>query len=231
MVHSRWLTTANRILTLYVATTNPSYNLKTLVEYVMKVYAPVWFSIKMQSSFKDGAKHIFKMISFSRYLPENLKSVIDAVIERNSFFAHPENLLVSMLFDTRSHVRELSLKRILKARVNDVSARVRVFKIPKLNFSAEDYIDVIVWNECQVTSPPILFKYSNEELIRIVQNNDLQVDDFLCHTQAVERCVKSVTEVSQRVIGPEARHGFIKNRIESRNQMPSFNYKSQFFVK
>ncbi|KAK2577112.1 hypothetical protein KPH14_011880 [Odynerus spinipes] len=171
------------------------------------------------------------MISFSRYLPENLKSVIDAVIERNSFFVHPENLLVSMLFDTRSHIRELSLKRILKARENDVSARVRVFKIPKLNFSAEDYIDIIVWNECQVTPPPILYKYSNEELIRIVQNNDLQIDDFLCHTQAVERCVKSVTEASQCVIGPEARHGFIKNRIESRNQMPSFNYKSQFFVK
>lgn len=40
MVHSRWLTTANRILRLYVGTNEPSYQLQVLVDYDMKVYAP-----------------------------------------------------------------------------------------------------------------------------------------------------------------------------------------------
>ena len=44
MAHSRWLTTVNRILRL--STDEPSQTLKIIVEYIMKVYAPVWFAIK-----------------------------------------------------------------------------------------------------------------------------------------------------------------------------------------
>src|SRR6218665_2787987 len=39
--HSRWLTTANRILRLYVSDRKPSENLKTLVTYIIRVYAPM----------------------------------------------------------------------------------------------------------------------------------------------------------------------------------------------
>lgn len=108
LAHSRWLTSVNRILRLYVSTLNSSENLQLLVNYVVKVYAPIWFLIKQKTSFKDGAKHIFQLIMYSRFLPENLRSVVDSVIERNAFFAHPENLLVSMLFDDRDHIRELA---------------------------------------------------------------------------------------------------------------------------
>ena len=44
--HFRWLTTANRLLRLYVSTTNPSTNLQILTTYVMKVYPASWFTIK-----------------------------------------------------------------------------------------------------------------------------------------------------------------------------------------
>ena len=37
MAHSRWLTTANRLLRLYVSTTEPSQSLTTLTEYAIKV--------------------------------------------------------------------------------------------------------------------------------------------------------------------------------------------------
>lgn len=87
MAHSRWLTSANRILRLYVSTLNPSENLQLLVNYVVKVYAPIWFLIKQKPFFKDEAKHIFQLIMYSRFLPENLRSVVDSVIERNAFFA------------------------------------------------------------------------------------------------------------------------------------------------
>ena len=46
MAHSRWLTTANRILRLYVPTVELSQTLKTIVEYIMKVYVPVLFCNK-----------------------------------------------------------------------------------------------------------------------------------------------------------------------------------------
>ena len=37
MSHARWLTTANRLLRLYVATTNPTENLNILTQYIIKV--------------------------------------------------------------------------------------------------------------------------------------------------------------------------------------------------
>ena len=46
MAHFQWLTTANRILRLYVSTVEASQTLKIIVEYITKVYAPLWFAIK-----------------------------------------------------------------------------------------------------------------------------------------------------------------------------------------
>ena len=43
MAHSRWLTTASRILRLYVATQVPSEQFVALSEYVLEVYASFWF--------------------------------------------------------------------------------------------------------------------------------------------------------------------------------------------
>lgn len=45
MSHARWLTRANRVLRLYISTSNPSDKLVTLATYVVKVYAPTWFHI------------------------------------------------------------------------------------------------------------------------------------------------------------------------------------------
>jgi len=46
LVMSRWLTLANRVLRLYIATNTPTNSLMAIAEFVAKVYAPVWFSIK-----------------------------------------------------------------------------------------------------------------------------------------------------------------------------------------
>src|SRR6218665_96873 len=79
MSHSRWITTTNIILRLYVSSKCPSNNLKTLATYVVRVYAPMWFYTKMKPSFKDGSLHLWRMIFRSRYLPEVIKAVIDPV--------------------------------------------------------------------------------------------------------------------------------------------------------
>ncbi len=78
---------------------NPSDEHKLLVSFILKLYMPVWFNIKKSKYFTDGPKHVFGAIQTSRFLPENLLQVVDPVIERNSFFAHPENLLLSMIVD------------------------------------------------------------------------------------------------------------------------------------
>jgi len=228
MTHSRWLTSANRILRHYISTLNPSENLQLLVNYVVKVYAPIWFLIKQKPSFKDGAKHIFQLIRYSRFLPKKLRSVVDSVIERNAFFAHPENLLVCMLFDDRDHIREQALRRIINAREAESSTKRRVFKPPKINFFARDYTEIIMWHECQVTVPPVLRHISNEDLQIMARDKSLEIVDFPCHTQSVERCVKLVTEASQSVTDATSRDGFIRTKLQSRAEMPNFGHKNKF---
>lgn len=116
MAHARWITTANRILRLYVATETPSESLLILSQYVIKVYALLWFEIRSQPSCKNGSKHFFGMIKMSRFLPDNLQKIIDPVLQRNGYFGHPENILLAMLADNRKEIRELGLRRLLKCR-------------------------------------------------------------------------------------------------------------------
>ncbi|VEN43556.1 unnamed protein product, partial [Callosobruchus maculatus] len=234
IVHSRWLTTANRILRLYVSTAEPSENLVTLVTFILKVYSPMWFIIKAKPSCLQGAFNVWKMISLSRYLPERLKVVIDPVILRNSYFAHPENILLGMLGDTREHIRELAVRRILKARNCNKQQSRRKFEVPNsLNMGASSYMDLIDWSTSVITEPPLTMGLSGEVLNDIVKNPatsilSSEIKSYPCHTQAVERAVKIVTEASAAVCGGDNRDGMIRAKLESRGIMPSFGSKQDY---
>lgn len=67
LAHSRWLRLANRVLRLYVATDS----LKTLAEYIVREYVPVWFNIKLKPSCTYSSENIFSLISYSRSLTKS----------------------------------------------------------------------------------------------------------------------------------------------------------------
>lgn len=230
--HSRWITTANRLLRLYVASHEPSTNLKHLVIYIMRVYSPVWFSIKMHPSCKDSAKHLFRAIQLSRYLSKELRDVIDPVLQRNGYFGHPENLLLTMIADERQYIRELGLRRILKARAEKQTV-LREFVVPKLNLDANEYFELINWQDTKITEPPLTADVPEADIRSFVKSggqSTIEFERFPCHTQAVERCVKIVTEASLAVCGEVSRDGFIRSRLEGRLLMPVFNTKSDYRV-
>jgi len=52
------------------------------------------------------------MVQYTRYLPIELKKIVDPVIQRNAYSAHPENLLISIATDERLHIRQLALRRV-----------------------------------------------------------------------------------------------------------------------
>lgn len=75
---ARWLTTASRLLRLYVSQTHPSDNLKNLVAFIVKVYAPFRFLVTSQPQ----AIHTFVQIytldpkvtnSYTTYHPTNYR--------------------------------------------------------------------------------------------------------------------------------------------------------------
>lgn len=121
-----------------------------------------------------------------------------------------------MLADKRSHIRELAIRKILKSRPNSQKKNIRIFRVPKLNFAAQDYIDLIDWFG-DVTEPPLTMHIPDEDLLCMIQDQEtINFKRFPCHTQAVERTVKIVTDASSTVCGPKARDGYIRAKLKAR---------------
>src|ERR1700761_408889 len=111
---------------------------------------------------------------------------------------------------------------------------IRIFTEPVINFEAKDYTKLINWQSCNVTEPPSTVNISDVDIAAFVASKESMLIDFPrfpCHTQAVERCVKLVTEASEAVCGNTSMDGFIRARLEARSIMPVFNTKSEYCVK
>lgn len=92
--HARFLTLGCRILRLYVATEKPSKKLEIMAHFVVRVYGPMWFTIKMYSDISHGPRNLFKFIEWIEWMPQNLKNLMRNVASRNAYFSHSENLLL-----------------------------------------------------------------------------------------------------------------------------------------
>ncbi|GBO19453.1 hypothetical protein AVEN_158007-1 [Araneus ventricosus] len=153
------------------------------------------------------------------YLSQDLKDVHDGVICRNSFFAHPENILLCTLKYERD-IRGLAARCIIKSRESSSNVKsVRVFLPPKVNFQAADCTEMIDWSSITITSPPILRNKSTalfRSIVRDKKNPEWDFVHFPYDTQAVERCAKLVTEASIKVYGFQDRDGFIRSTFFSR---------------
>src|SRR6218665_3585727 len=177
----------------------------------------MYFTIKCNPSCKDGTRHVHKSIVLSRYLSDDILAIIDPVIHRNAYFGHCENVLLSMITDERPVIRELALCRILKARNSKATRTVRRFKVPQLNFEVSDYTELINRTD-EVTEPPVIMTISDAQLKTSIAEKEtpsLFSPRFLCHSQAVERCIKLVMEASTAVSGKRNHDGFIRNKFQS----------------
>ena len=100
-----------------------------------------------------------------------------------------------MVNDESTIIRELGLRRVLRLRklCNSVT-NVRTFEIPNVNFDADNFYDMIDWQNV-VTPPPLLHDVADDVIWRAVNEGTqiLSGNELLniqCHTQAVERMIK-----------------------------------------
>ncbi|GBM23192.1 hypothetical protein AVEN_159874-1 [Araneus ventricosus] len=152
----------------------------------------VWFHIKKIKYFTNGPEHVFEVKKSPRFLPENLLKVIDPVIQRNAFFDHPENLVLSVILDKRDHIRKLGLRIIIKAR-NLAFKRKPIwsYQAPKINFLATDYIEMIHWNTITLSAPPLLRRFKNQDIWSKVQSDGIAAEGEL--SQVPMSCPSSGT--------------------------------------
>ena len=151
--------------------------------------------------------------------------IAQKVLQDNAFWAHSENLTISMLADNREEVRRKAVLWILKARREfNPDTHPRKFVPPEVNFDAQNYFDLIDWNSLVSTEPPLTMDLSLDDILRII-GEPIILPDYPNHTQSVERMVRVVTEVASRKAGYKARHRTILELLESRALVPKFNTK------
>lgn len=78
-----------------------------------------------------------------------------------------------MITDERPHVRKLALRR------KQSRKSVRPFKLPKFNFNAKAYIDIIDWSNTTMTEPLITAAVTDSELEDFFNDQEHQLSIFL----------------------------------------------------
>ena len=62
-------------------------------------------------------------------MTEEHRTIVEQVIQNNAYFVHPEKLSIAMIYDESAIIRELGLRRILKARECAEETMPRTFKV------------------------------------------------------------------------------------------------------
>ncbi|XP_049318586.1 uncharacterized protein LOC125780355 [Bactrocera dorsalis] len=209
IVHSRWLTKASRLLRLYVTTNSPSENLRILATFAMKVYVPMHFNVKYYNSVIYGSSLLCKYICSTQYLPQNLREIVNNVVQNNSYFTHSENVLLTMLFDARKEVRQGAIKKMLyyREKLYDPT-KLRAYKKPTINFDCTDYVEMInLDNNSILSEPPFTANIPYDHLLEYIEfdNPPLPDPQIPPHIQGTERFVQLLTSVSRRTIEKKSR--------------------------
>ena len=80
----------------------------------MQIYFSTWFQIKSKSKITDGPKNLYDLYQRIQVFPDSQeKDIATKVVERNAYFAHPENIMLAMLADENEEIRNPAMKKIV----------------------------------------------------------------------------------------------------------------------
>ena len=199
-------------------------NLSLITEFITTQYYFMWFEIKCKPGLVNGPRHVFRMIRLLEdHAPRRVKEIVVPVVNRGAWHAHSENLLLSLLASEDKEERDLAVDVIVKLRQgkNTGDKSVRQFRVPELNWKAEKVTELISWSDpSQLVFEPVLSCDLSLSELEELRDTPLNVDEYHCHGQAMERGVKEVTAASSKVYGFERRDGYIRARLQSRNLVP-----------
>ena len=159
----------------------------------------------------------------------SIRNIVIPRMESSAWFAHPENIILTLLASSDEEERRFCVRVILDKirKGGQGKTGVRSFRVPTLNWKALTLKELIDWNEVEVTEPIITACMSSEDLVKFL-DTPLVVPDWTCHTQAVERTVKKVTEASKMVAGQEKKMDGLEPLMKAECSFLSWNLKRIF---
>ena len=99
--HARWLTTANRLMRVWVSKHRFKgknlNNLKMIVEFIVGVYYPVWFDVKVRNSFVNGPRHLLKQLELVRMQKKKVQQLVAPYIARSAWYSQGKAVLQTLL--------------------------------------------------------------------------------------------------------------------------------------
>ena len=169
---------------------------------------------------------------------------IKKAVNRNAYWAHPENTLVAMYHDDDIEVRQRAFEvvKVLQQRQKDRDEQqmaekgrktVRKFRPPAVDWSTEDYTGFLNFvDEKDWTCPPVFLDVA-EDVLRagVTEGRSKDVFDLVGYpnnTRCVERAVQSNTYASAITQTEQHREEVLALMEYSRRTMPEFRKKSDW---
>ena len=213
--HARWLNLANRLCRLWCSEHNLPSNvtakLKQIVQFVVGVYAPMWFLIKRQNLWIKGPSLLLQHLNLLRLMNKTVVSHVTKYVKSSAWNGHSETILQAMLASDSAEDRDFAVQQIIKLRQGRAQGdtSVRPFRVVNIRMDATDLYGLIDWDNEQIYEPLLTCHYTQNELMNVIKDK-MTVPDFPVHGQSIERCEQMVTRASAMVYGEERRDGFIK---------------------
>ena len=233
---ARWLTIGSRLLRLYISKHNlneeETQKLRLLVEYIVIIYTPTWFDIKIKPYVSHGSHHYFKMIQRLSKIEFYDSDLLDAVKKNmvyNSYWMHSESILQTMLCSEDRNDRKFAIDTIMKIRKNEDfgSCEVRSRVNPKkLNFEATSLKDVLDPDQYTIEPPLTIYEHS-DDLKKYIDAPMILVK-WHCHSQNNERCVQQVSKAGEVCCTEDKIEGLVLSNQVANSMVGKVNSKQDF---
>eukprot|EP00920_Eleutheroschizon_duboscqi_P022074 GHVT01053289.1.p1 GENE.GHVT01053289.1~~GHVT01053289.1.p1 ORF type:complete len:195 (-),score=0.44 GHVT01053289.1:150-692(-) len=177
--------------------------------------------MKVKHSWIEGPRHILFQLDCLKSQMKKVLYIVMPTVRRSAWYAHSEAIIHTLLCSEDQKERIEGVDRILAIRgegaiqLGDSSVRTR--RTPDINCDASSIGDLISWSE-GVSEPPLTCFLSTSEVENFI-NTPMEVPNWPCHTQIIERVVKMVTEASAKYLSQEKRDGGIRVQETSRRLM------------
>ena len=168
-----------------------------MVSFVIFAYVPTFLEIRQKNQLLDGPRHFLAMIyRIQNFCTQEEIELLKPVIQFNGYFAQHEVVLASMMGSQDQEERQTASDIISSLRKKEKRSKrktVRKVKNSQVNLQASKLSEMVDVKKA-TSSPPLFFKYSDEELRQFLQ--EPYSVNLPCTTTAVERGVKMTTEAA-----------------------------------